>query len=940
MKKILLLLLFTVCCHFLFAQKKDSTWVGSISGIVRDSVHNYVLRAATVAVYWEDSILLDYQLANNFGEYSLKKLPIGKRLRLVASYKGYGSKKIDFTLQVDRTDLKVDNINLERTKSDTMEEVIVRSTPPVRMNGDTLEFNADAFKLDKNAVVEDLLKKLPGIVVWGDGTITVNGREVSSLKVDGKPFIAGSTKIATQNISKDAVDKIQVYQQNRDPQNMLDSITEINVKLKKGKNFGHFGKLAAGGGSDKRYANDANINFFNAHTQLGLVGQMNNVNRAANNVRTLMENSTFKGVGASLEYQPDFSLPGKNISKELGGTFQHDFIDNPDYYQNNRLAGDYFFNDNLRNVNNRQTVILALGGDSTQKQLSQNSNDSKSIGHTFSANYNKKIRNNTWNGSTNYSYSTNENRTVQSSKTLNDVDILQSSNDILNSSSNSNENWQAKLELTHQKQSSAFPIQKKWSPDNYNLGYQYSQKVNNQNSVQQSRFQSVLDPSQDKTIERKYDNHLKSNTHRLSMGVDRLERVLFRSAPISLDFKNDVQIYSERKDNVISDLDTTTQQFRNNDYLSVHSRYHTFMTTPALNFGKSFYKGLTNRYSKNLSIQLSPKMQFFGQKNNSDHTIQNFYKDYLNFVPSATISYTNYQYGAFNETLSLNYTTTVNYATVDQLYPLVDSINSYYINLGNDKLKPTVNRQLSLAFSHQSWSSRNPFNYNVNVSGSAVQDAFVYSSFTDSLGRTTNYPINAGGARSLNFSGNLKKAFKFHAHQLQIQYNGDMSLSRNPNRVNDYWNVTNMWSHNNNLTLFYTLKDFLVTELKENYTYYRSLQKGLNNNRFSNSYSSTTFSASVNCGSRFTINSNITYNNTLSSGANSVNFTIWNANAIVRLLSGKNLECKFSALDLLHQNTSVINSGANNQISQSISNVLQQYFMLTIAYYPRKFGKK
>ncbi|QEC73518.1 Plug domain-containing protein [Arachidicoccus ginsenosidivorans] len=103
------------------------------------------------------------------------------------------------------------------------------------MNGDTLEFNADAFHLDPNAVAEDLLRKLPGVVVWGDGTITVHGREVSRVLVNGKPFFGGDTKVATQNLPKKAVEKVQVYQQSKNKDNPLDSITEVNIQLKKAK---------------------------------------------------------------------------------------------------------------------------------------------------------------------------------------------------------------------------------------------------------------------------------------------------------------------------------------------------------------------------------------------------------------------------------------------------------------------------------------------------------------------------------------------------------------------------------------------------------------------------------------------------------------------------------------------------------------------------------
>ena len=198
--KTICFLLFLLSFTTLFAQK-DSTWIGEAKGVLFDSAHNYVLSAATLAIYRNDTELISYQLTNNFGEFHFRYLPTDIPLTIIASYTGYKnvSKKIIIYSNEKSIDLK--KIYLEQGVNE-LKDVIVTTIPPVRMNGDTLEFNADAFKLDKNAVAEDLLRKLPGVIVWGDGTITVNGKQVNQLFVEGKPFFGGDTKIATQNIAK------------------------------------------------------------------------------------------------------------------------------------------------------------------------------------------------------------------------------------------------------------------------------------------------------------------------------------------------------------------------------------------------------------------------------------------------------------------------------------------------------------------------------------------------------------------------------------------------------------------------------------------------------------------------------------------------------------------------------------------------------------------
>src|SRR5690554_3504717 len=219
-----------------------------IKGIVTDSLLQRVVPAATVSVYLtEDSSLITYTISDQSGIFWLSNIPKNTELTTVIAYIGYESVMKKFKITEDG-DYDLGRINMSMSET-LLEEISIK--PPVWMKGDTLEFNADAFKLDPNAVAEDLLKRLPGVVVWGDGLITVNGREIHALLVDGKPFFGGDRKIATQNIAKDAIDKVQVYQREQ-ASSVMDSITEINIVTKNPGALGYFGKLATGIGISDR----------------------------------------------------------------------------------------------------------------------------------------------------------------------------------------------------------------------------------------------------------------------------------------------------------------------------------------------------------------------------------------------------------------------------------------------------------------------------------------------------------------------------------------------------------------------------------------------------------------------------------------------------------------------------------------------------------------
>jgi len=205
-----LAVLLSTLSFFAYSQQKTVVPpIGKVKGIVRDTSQNYVLKSATVSVYKAaDSALLSYQVTNNYGEFSFTSLPVDLLLRLEISNVGYLTTRKNFTIPSDKNAL--DLKTLIATQQDILLDDVVISVPPMSMNGDTLEFNASAFKLDSNATVEDMLRAIPNVTLWGDGQITVNGTEVKSLKVNGKSFFGGDAKIAIQNISKNALQKVQV----------------------------------------------------------------------------------------------------------------------------------------------------------------------------------------------------------------------------------------------------------------------------------------------------------------------------------------------------------------------------------------------------------------------------------------------------------------------------------------------------------------------------------------------------------------------------------------------------------------------------------------------------------------------------------------------------------------------------------------------------------
>ena len=152
------------------------------------------------------------------------------------------------------------------------------------INNDTIEFNTENFNTQPNAVVEDLLKKLPGVTVDADGTVKVNGQTVNKVYVNGKEFFTGDPKMATKNLNADAVDKVQVFDRKSDQATFTgvddgNGEKAINIKLKKDRDNAVFGKATAGVNDNDRFEGQTNMNRFKGEQQLSVIAMGNNTNK-------------------------------------------------------------------------------------------------------------------------------------------------------------------------------------------------------------------------------------------------------------------------------------------------------------------------------------------------------------------------------------------------------------------------------------------------------------------------------------------------------------------------------------------------------------------------------------------------------------------------------------------------------------------------------------
>src|SRR4051794_2972230 len=254
----------------------------TISGKIVDST-NRPLQAATVQLNRDTgNIRLQETLTDTSGTFSFTNVDSGKYV-ISISYVGYGS--ASQVVQAGRdTIINLGNLQLVRISNSLSTVVVTATTPAVTQKGDTVQYSANQYKVNRDATSEDLVKKMPGISVGSDGTVTAHGETVKKVLVDGKEYFGDDATATLRNLPADVIDKIQVFDKLSDQAQFTgfddgNTSKAINIVTKGGMSASQFGKVYAGYGTDNRYTMGGNVNFFNGNRRIALIGLANNINQ-------------------------------------------------------------------------------------------------------------------------------------------------------------------------------------------------------------------------------------------------------------------------------------------------------------------------------------------------------------------------------------------------------------------------------------------------------------------------------------------------------------------------------------------------------------------------------------------------------------------------------------------------------------------------------------
>jgi len=917
MKKISLIVLSGFIWLTAAAQKN-----GDIKGVVFDTIAKQPVAAATITVlHSKDSSLVTFTMTNSRGEFSLTNVPYGD-YRLLVTHVNYHNVNKYFTVNDANKNINLANIEVS-DKNKVLEEVVVMAeAPPVTLIGDTVQYNAGSFKTKPNAVVEDLLKRMPGIQVEKDGTVKAQGQEVKRVLVDGKEFFGTDPKIATKNLPADAVDKVQVYDKQSDMAQLTgfddgNSEKTINLKLKKDKKKGVFGKVNAGGGTEGRYQGRFNVNSFKGARQMSVIGMGNNTNAEGFSFMDILSFSGGmsqlggSGGGGMINISSNDALAGAmgggnnnaiNTSW-AGGANYNNIIGTKMEVQSN-----YFYN-RYNPVTDQRLSRQYILPDSTYYYNQNSRTNNLSNSHRFNLTYDYLI------DSMN-SLRFTPTLSLQNSKngSLNDYETL--SEQLIRSNKGFSNNFSASDGYNF---NGTLLYRKKFRRKGRTFSLSVGSTLNNSDG--NGELESV------NQFYNKLGNLVKTDSiNQRSVSESEVRGYNTRAVYTEPVFKRSLLEFSVSKNESRSVSDKITYDYNRN------SGKHDIVNPLLTNNYKNVY-GTTTAGIRFRTQKKKYNYSFGVTWQNADlkGTIKSGIKDsvitksFYNLLPNARFQYNFTRF----KNLQLDYRAYTNQPSVSQLQPVPDISNPLNIKLGNPTLKQEFTHRINA-----NYTGMNPFrnkSFFWFSSYSFTNNKIVNYDVIDSFGRKATTPVNVDGVYNLNNDVSLGWPLRFMKATLNL--NTGFGYSKTIQFINTVRNNIYNISFDPSVEISKSFKEKFDLTVRGGVTYNKakySLQSSLNNNYLTQDYS---IDAGWQLPKNFYLATDFTYtiSSQRSEGFNA-KVPLWNAAFSKLFLKYNRGEMKISVHDLLNENEAIVRTTNSNYIEDQSNRVLKRFFLLSFTY--------
>ncbi|MBE4947697.1 TonB-dependent receptor [Chryseobacterium culicis] len=920
MKKTLLLLTLMFTVIILHAQKLH------IDGKISDSEKKSIENATVYLLKVKDSSIVNYTATNKEGKFSLKidELKEPSILKIDAEKVSSYTKKFE---KIDQS-LSLGDIQLEKQGLVNAIDEIKITVSPVKIKKDTIEFNAAAIKVRPDSKIEELLKQIPGVEINNDGKITVNGKEVDQIMINGKPFFDKDGKIALQNLPADIIKNIQFTTTKTKEEELSGKApksqnTTINFTIDEKKNKGLLTRLTVGYGSDKRYEASGLASYFKRNTKISLLASSNNINSqgfsrdevfdSMGNGRNawMMQGGTVSTVGNVTYFNQGGGTKGIQRSTTIGLNYSDKLGKDADLDSFSVMHSDS--NTETRSKVSRSTLLP----DYTLQTHSESNGENESKQYNFDASVKIKLDSMTsiylsprFTKNKSFSFNNLKSSTLRNGSLLNESNAY-SSNDSESNSFNPYLYFSRKF-------------RKKGRSVSANMNSSISEsRRDNLNQSQNTFYQQsgTTFDNRDQLAKNKNQN----NSFNFNAGYT---EPISDSSSVSFEVKYETRSSTDLRN--VNDFDNATGNYSKfNQLLSNNMKQRINQISPEL----------TYQINKNkLNFWASAKLNVSDMKVNSLYNGQQYNLQKNFTLPEYNVNLY-YQLGE-GKILSIYNYSNFTIPTAEQLTPYKDESNPLATYQGNPDLKNTWSNSLSLYFNN--YNKVKFISYYINIGFTYRNNDIINFSTYDNTGKQIVTYDNVSGNKSINAGGGFSKTLKWKNNTLTINPRFNMNYAYNNGFIDGQSFTSNSYNLNPGLNLVYEIKDKITIRPSyrigysfSNYTNYSVTNVNTTNQSLKLELTNYLLKGNFVFGNDFEYNTN----SNIAPGFKK-DFYFWNTSLGYSFYK-KQFTAKVKVYDVLNQNQSVRRTITDSYFEDREDLILKRYIMFSISMKLNKFaGKK
>lgn len=900
-------LLLTILCSSAFAFSQEM----KVTGSVHDTTGVKPLpNVMVMAVRIKDSLLLGFDRTDSQGKFELKGFEVDT-FSLIIDHPSFDEKTYYMFGHAENATIDIPNIQLA-TKSQELEEVIIYANKnPIYYRGDTLVYVADSFKVHEGAVVEDLLKKLPGLSVDKDGKITSQGQAIDQVLVDGDEFFGSDPTIATKNLAADGIETVELYEKENDQGigGSDEKIKVLDLRLKDDAKKGYFGRVSGASdftltpinnkiGTNPFYEGELLLSYFKGPQKVSVFALATNTPRSSFGRGDLNKFGLSNESGANSRPWEDNTSNTSGIPQTFkAGAY---FSDKIGKKKGAKIGFNYsYYNTQLEAISaSRSQYYLTdttyFTDDSTRNFTR---NQSHNINLTFSAPLDSlttlEIR-----PSFNYDIASDDNSDLTTFINNDQIQSLRTAVDNKNKSEGIGLSGMARINRKFKKK-------KRELEARYDVDFSDNKTDGNLNTSTR-----IFTPLYDSIVDQRKDNNNSSQNHYAT--ITYVEPIA-KKLKLEFQYLYEFGISRQRKE---------TYDLNNNVYSSFRTDLsNSFESTRQQHRGGIELIFQTNKHT----IQGGAKVRNIDIENDNLITGVQTPQNFTNILPTFGYEFK----PSVSQRFSLDYSTSSSQPSINDLQPVPDNSNPNRIAIGNPNLTPNYAHNIRINFN--TWQAMTGRYVYAGGLLNLTDNGFTNSTVYDNFGRAISQTVNTDGTMYAVFYAGA--GLPVYKKIITVKPNLNSSFNRFISYINAEKNTTDNFALTGQMDLDFRWDSLEVT-LKGSYTY--NNPKSSLSAASSNPFTNQAYGAEVvwRLPHGFTIGVDGTYNKNAQKGEGfyNIEYFILNAEFSKSFLKTGNLVLAIQGNDIFNQNISASRQVNGNIITDFRTTIISRYFLLKLTY--------